>query len=221
MNATAMGLQKFRALCEEVSTMLEKEGWSVRPYALESLPYFQQLSAAEQVQATELLSQYVDICRTVYSAGRRIKDMPFLVQTALKYYGFEVSQGVLDQLENVKGRIVEFYSPNHTQFFRSFNFFEFCSYTIEDIFCRAWISLYSREEEVALRLLEQVNYVLSGKVSHPVIITEVQKLQERVSLERLQVYMTRIYMEPLVKDGNVEGLIAIEDCAWGVNEYHI
>ncbi|WP_374033443.1 hypothetical protein ACES2I_11765 [Bdellovibrio bacteriovorus] len=219
--ATPGHLQKFKLLCEELSSMLEQEGWSVRPYSQDTLPYFQQLNEPEQAQATDLMNQYLEICRSVHRQGRRIKDMSFLVKTALDYYGYKISQEGMEQLVNKEGRIVEFYSHKHTQFFRSFNFFEFCSYTIEDIFCRSWPHLYSRAEEVTMRILEQANYVLSGRLNQPVIITEVHKIQERVSLERLQMYMTRLYLEPLIKDGKVEGLIAIEDCVWDLADFTI
>ena len=144
-----------------------------------------------------------------------------MVKTARAYYGKKIRQEGMEQLVKKEGRIVEFYSHKHTQFFRSFNFFEFCSYTIEDIFCRSWPHLYSRAEEVTMRILEQANYVLSGRLNQPVIITEVHKIQERVSLERLQMYMTRLYLEPLIKDGKVEGLIAIEDCVWDLADFTI
>lgn len=205
---------KFRMLSEELSSFIEQEGWSVRPYGIESLPFFQQLVEEEQAATVVRLTQYLEICRKVYSKGRRLKEMPYFVETALDYYGYQISPQAIEQLHEDESRVVEFYCRSHTQFFRTLNFFEFASYTIEDIYCRQWVHLYQRDVEVSQRVFTKANEVLSGAMKEPVIITEKQEIRERVSLERLQLFMNRLYLEPLLHKDGIAGLVAIEDCAW-------
>lgn len=208
-------IAQFKTLSEELSAFIEQEGWAVRPHNKDGLPFFLQLSPEDQERVVDLLRRYLEVCRLVYEQGRQLKEGPFFVEAALQYYGYEVSTEARRQILEKPDRVVEFYSPKHTQFFRTLNYFEFTSYTLEDIYCRQWIHLYDRDEAVSLRILEQANYVLSGRVSQPVIINKPHRLHERVSLERLTLRMTRLYLEPLRKNGQIEGLIAIQDCDWG------
>ncbi|UXR63130.1 hypothetical protein EZJ49_08580 [Bdellovibrio bacteriovorus] len=213
---TPFAAQSFKKYAEELCAFIEQEGWAVRPYHSESLPFFLQLNESERESTTELLRQYLEVCQRVYSKGRRLKDMPFLVETALEYYGYQVFPQTLAKLRQNQSKMVEFYSRKHTQFFRSLNFFEFTSYTIEDLYCRQWVHLYDREESMTMRILSEANKVLAGDLSEPIFVPEAHILKERLSLERLQVQMQNLQLEPLFKNGQSDGIMAVADCTWAL-----
>lgn len=206
----------FKKSAEELCTFIEQEGWAVRPYHQESLPFFLQLNDVERAGAVELLRQYLEICQRVYSRGRRLKDMPFFVETALEYYDYKIFPDTLVHLRAEPAKMVEFYSTKHTQFFRSLNFFEFTSYTIEDLYCRQWVHLYDREEAMTMRILSEANAVLADQSQKPIIVPEAHVIKERLSLERLQVRMQNLQLEPLKKNGHVDGIMAVADCTWSL-----
>ena len=208
--------QSFKSYAEELCAFIEQEGWAVRPYKQASLPFFLQLNDEAAAVAVELLKQYLEICKRVYLRGRRLKDMPFFVETALDHYGYQVFPRTLARLQAEPAKMVEFYSANHTQFFRSLNFFEFTSYTIEDLYCRQWVHLYDRDESMTKRILIQANAVLAGQVYEPILVPEAHVIKERLSLERLKVRMENLQLEPLGKDGHVHGIMAVADCAWSL-----
>lgn len=213
---TPSAAHSFKSYAEELCTFIEQEGWAVRPYHHETLPFFLQLNDTEREGTIELLRQYLEICQRVYSRGRRLKDMPFFVETALEYYDYKVFPETMAHLQAAPGKMVEFYSNKHTQFFRSLNFFEFTSYTIEDLYCRQWVHLYDREETMTMRILTEANAVLAGKCQAPIKVPEVHVIKERLSLERLHVQMQNLELQPLTKNGHVDGIMAVADCTWSL-----
>lgn len=213
---TLSAVDSFKKYAEELCAFIEQEGWAVRPYHQDSLPFFLQLNEFQRGTTIELLRQYLEICERVYSRGRRLKDMPFFVETALDYYGYSIFPQTMGRLRAEPNKMVEFYSDKHTQFFRSLNFFEFTSYTIEDLYCRQWVHLYDREEAMILRILKKANAVLAGQCEAPLAVLEPHILKERLSLERLQVEMKNLELEPLRKNGQVQGIFAMADCTWAL-----
>jgi hypothetical protein len=60
--------------------------------------------------------------------------------------------------------VVEVYSMENTQIFRSFTFFKYCSYTLEDLNYRPWFELYQRDESVLRGALAWLNRVRKDEV---------------------------------------------------------
>lgn len=59
--------------------------------------------------------------------------------------------------------VVEIYNAVGIQVFRNCKFFEICSYTLEDLYCRPWFELYERDPQVISAITKQVELALSGK----------------------------------------------------------
>lgn len=60
--------------------------------------------------------------------------------------------------------VVEVYSLEHTQIFRSFTFFQYCSYTLEDLQFRPWFELYRRDEAVMRGALVWLDRVMKDQI---------------------------------------------------------
>ncbi|GEM_PF-1738640 len=174
----------FRNLSEELCQLIEAEGLSVRPYKIPTLPYFLQLTTEQKSSVLEHLQSYLDICRMVRSKKHSLKETAFFVKTALEYFGFDVDQKVFDSIDS--DTMVEFYSLNHTQIFRTLHFFEYSSYTLEDIYCRQWIHLYDRDPMVSQEFLRCAESMIKG--GDQVMVPEIGEhfLVERASLEKLK-----------------------------------
>jgi len=50
--------------------------------------------------------------------------------------------------------VIEIYDVNHIQMYRSFNFFQYCSYSFEEIFTNEWWRLFQRSIFVTKKLVE-------------------------------------------------------------------
>ncbi len=201
--------KQFKFLSEELSALIEKEGWVVRPYQSESLPFFHALSEEMKHAACDELAEYLTICRLTQSSGNSIADARFLVRQAREHHGFYYHEDVDKVIE--KGDVVEFYRTNHLQIFRTFSFFEYTSYTIEDIYCRPWFALYERDASVTEKMLAMGEPVFTGKQLTPISVDLGHHLiTERASLERLQLRNVANWVAaPLFKGDEQVGYVSV------------
>lgn len=199
---------QFKRLSEEVCIFVEDEGLSVRPYGHEILPYFNQLTEEAMEAAVVQLTDYLNICNSVYKEGRRLKDSEFFVHKALQYYNFECSPALSEYLKNPK-YIAEFYSLGNLQFFRTLNYFEVTSYTIEDIYCRQWMHLYQRDEAVGAKIYDVVMKMVEGQGIDNYYFPDQNILKERVSLERLEILIKGLHVSALKQQGELRALASL------------
>lgn len=197
----------FRNLSEELCQLIEAEGLSVRPYKIPTLPYFLQLTEEQKSSVLQHLQSYLDICRMVRAKKHSLKETTFFVKTALEYFGFEVDKKVFDSID--LDTMVEFYSLNHTQIFRTLHFFEYSSYTLEDIYCRQWIHLYDRDPGVSQEFLRCAESLVLG--SEQIIVPDIGEhfLVERASLEKLKFKAKTLCIAKLEKDHKVAALLNV------------
>lgn len=202
----------FKALCEELCSFIEQEGMAVRPYSHPGLSYFQLLPEPDQNVATETLQNYLKVCRSVYNESRSLKDASFLVQKGLEFFNYHCHPSIYELLKK-ESRIVEFYTPHNTQIFRTINYFEFASYTIEDLYCRPWNHLYIRDEEIDKLLIQGVGSVLTNAVgAEGVLVPNQHVLAEKASLERVSIIVDGVHLLPLMRQERVEGFACVIDC---------
>ncbi|XGC79714.1 hypothetical protein ACES2L_10275 [Bdellovibrio bacteriovorus] len=216
MSPTTDLSSKFKRLSEELCAYFEDEGLSIRPSGSGLLPYFHQLNEDSMAEVVKDLNDYLSICKSVLAAGRQLKDKEFFTLKALEYYGFEPNSKLLECLKNPK-YIVEFYSLKNTQFFRSLNFFDYITYTIEDIYCRQWIHLYEREEKVAAQIYEIAAKMFTGELKDSYFFQVKHALKERASLERLEMTINSLQIGTLKRDGQVIALSCCVDSEFTIN----
>ncbi|MBO9667234.1 MAG: hypothetical protein J7501_10530 [Bdellovibrio sp.] len=198
----------FKKLSEELSRLIEKEGWLVRPYASSQLKHFMSLEKEEQNWVIHRLEDYLAICKKVHRAGRPLKDARFLVEEGLRHYNFSCDLKVESIIK--PSYVVEFYGKDHRQIFRTFNYFEFTSYTLEEIYCRPWYVLYQRDEEVTRQLIESVEPIIEDQIMDPVFFDMPEhSIDERTSLEKLRMMAKEIAVTPLVQTKKLVGYLNV------------
>jgi hypothetical protein len=148
---------RFSQLALSLTRMAESANVRVIPYRAPSLPYFSRLPEAQQRSALKLLEHYISIlCHAIHS-GYKLDDPKMLTWVAIKSFGFIPSSDLFHKID--PGDIVEIYDLDNFQIFRNLRFFEFCSYTVEDIYCRPWPSLFRRDETVTSEIFELLKVV--------------------------------------------------------------
>ncbi|WP_374030914.1 hypothetical protein [Bdellovibrio bacteriovorus] len=133
---------RFKILSENISVLIEEEGLLVRPYGHTTLPYFNLLTAEEQEQVLKDILVYFQVCTDVKSQNGSLKDTRLFTEKAIHRLGVSVDPFILEQIH--PHHLIEIYTQAHTQIFRSLRFFEVCSYSLEDLYCRKWYHLYQR-----------------------------------------------------------------------------
>lgn len=198
---------QFRSRSENLCQVLEQEGLLVRPYQLASLPFFQALSIPEQQQAIHLIENYCAVCQSTRQAGASLRDGQAILDQALAHFNMQVDPEVFKFIG--KGTVYEFYCVNQTQFFRTANFFEYTSYTIEDLYSRSWMNLYDRDEQITRKIMGYASQILTGAktgVIRPDLPEHV--LSERASLEKIKISVFFECLAPILQDGAVVGIVA-------------
>ncbi len=205
-------VHQFRVLAENFCHLIESEGLLVRPYQLASMPFFQALNEDEQSLAIVHLQNYLEICRSTIAEGSSLRDERALVAKALEHFQLDMDSRVF---QGGSGSMVyEFYALSQTQYFRTVNFFEFTSYTIEDLYSRSWFNLYSRDDDITRKLLGFAHQIVTGQQQTPIAPDIPEHFMiERASLEKLKVPTKHVCLAPLMQDQNIVGIVSVIKCS--------
>jgi hypothetical protein len=199
---------RFRKSAERICNFIQEEGVLIRPYAKESLPYFNQLSPSEQEEAVRDITLYEQICQDVKAAHGSLKDNQLFIKKALKRFNWSVRPE--DLMKIADDHIVEIYDLKQTQVFRSFRYFEFCSYTIEDVHCRKWWHLYTRNASDQEFIFHEVDAFLNQPTPQarrlPMRATHIT---ETDTLERLSMSSTIEWFLPVLDGEKLAGIMTV------------
>lgn len=211
MNSVSPSFDIFKRLTEELSSLLEKEGVLVRPYAHPQLVHFNKINEKQQLEIISGLKHFIEAAKRVLRLGRSLKESEFFVRIALEYFGFE-PHPEFEHRAFQKDVVVEFYALSGIQLFRTFNYFELTSYTLEDIYCRQWHDLYERPEETVTKMFSDVENLVISADPRKTLTYGTHIIKERASLERLEVLCHGMHIAPMCRDGKMAGLSSLVTC---------
>lgn len=177
----------FRELCEDMALLICQHGIECLPYRSKDLPYFSALSAEQRRFAISELSSYLKLCRDVIASGESLSSSPSFTWRAIREAALIPPSDLFTLIEATD--IVEMYDLANIQKFRNFRFFEFCSYTLEDLYSRSWPELFRRiDEEITSKIIALITKLIANhdKRIHltgigPQLIEEVGSLRRYVN----------------------------------------
>lgn len=152
---------------QQMSSTLEKYGYSVPPYSSHSL--FKLASQTQErknelTQIFELWNQWIQpesSSETTPCPTNSKKERAF-AEKALTYYKLNVDEKFWTKLED--DNVIEIYGKDMIQLYRSLNFFKYCGYSLLDISINEWYILWNRPSQI-IRLMEQeVAHVLKNNL---------------------------------------------------------
>jgi hypothetical protein len=141
------------------------DGLRLKPYGSENLCYFSVLSLAKQQVVYEDLRRYYQIFLEFIQLHDSFKNNIGHFHLALKKLDIRVEDQVFSALNSED--VIEIYTLDSIQIFRTFNFFHLVTYTLEEIFCRPWFELYERDVFTNEANHKAVKFVLSGQTRSP------------------------------------------------------
>lgn len=199
---------EFRVLSVEIASMLAHEGKKVRPY-LAGLPYFSKLPTVRKQQIVEQLRFYRELCHSQLSEGYKLKDSQSFTWRAFRRLGLVPPSDLFNHISD--DDIIEVYSRDQIQLFRNFAFFDFCSYTLEELHACEWWSLFERDIEVTQKILTETHRAFDG-VEDAVFVPNVptHQLREARSPELIAMNCEIRGMAPLYRNKRVEAIIVME-----------
>ncbi|WII73758.1 hypothetical protein QJS83_07695 [Bdellovibrio sp. 22V] len=201
--------EKFKTLTQKISMLLACEGVHRKPY-LDGLPHFSKLTVEKKKIAVDHVQFYHDLCVEQVSDGYKIKDSLSFTWRALSKLGLAPKADLFQHL--TEEHIFEIYSDENVQLFRNFNFFEFCSYTLEELHSLEWWSLFEREPHVTRQLFDYASRIFSGELTgnfKPNVENHV--LRELQSTDRLVMEHRVDWMGPLLKARRPRALLIMSN----------
>lgn len=201
---------RFRELTARLSRLGDSVGTPIRGYEDPGLPHFSRLPEGERTRTLALLETFIGVCESVVSEPQvSLADSTTLMWAAMKDFGLRPPSDLFDHLRG--DQVVELYRPDGIQFFRNFQFYRYCSYTIEEVSSIPWFELYERSPEITERLMRLSQDLFSMTESRvvPIGVGPHRQLERRSRL-RFEVQVENETAAPLFDgEGRVAAIIVM------------
>lgn len=201
--------EEFKIISTDISLKLNAEGIPAQAH-LPGLPAFSQASLERKQQALNQVRFYQQLCNEQLSEGYKVRDTLSLTWRALRQLNLVPTSEIFGEIRETD--VVEVYSTDHVQLFRNFSFFDFCSYTLEELSVFEWWLLFERDQSVTESIISESQKIFPGDLKEtltPNIPRHV--LKEIRSSDRLMMSCEIRRMSPLFKNRQVAGIMVLEE----------
>jgi hypothetical protein len=194
-------------MLERFAALAKREGDEIVAFRPGKTLHFAALDAALQRTVLERFRHYVSVCEAQAGEGLSLREERQLFWRAIQRFGLRPPSDLFSHLED--GDVFEIYEvPEFVQTFRSYAFYRFCSYSLDDLLCRPWWELYMRDQAVSDRLLAVAQSALASRP--PAIVhydMGTHELDEIDSEDRLHCVIESRFVAPLMdRHGRVAAL---------------
>lgn len=149
--------ESFRLLADHLVKLGEQIGVRIIGYRNPSLPLFRSLPSSAQAKIIEELKCYLQVCELTASAGHKLNDSRQLLWYGLRSLGYVPPSDLFDKITDQM--VVEIHDPELHQVFRNFVFYQYCSYSLEELHCQPWTDLYLRDVRSIEAMMKVVNKI--------------------------------------------------------------
>lgn len=196
---------RFKILADRLAGILATEGITVRTYEPD-LPHFSKLKEEQKQSTNHHLEFYCQLCEDHMSEGKSLQDCTTFVWRALKSLDLTPRSDLFNHFDN--SSVIEIYSNENVQLFRNLNFFQYCSYTLEELHAKEWFWLFERDTMITAKLFAYAQKIFLGEINSnfvPEIPPHV--VQELKSQEKLKMECNIKIAGPLFRNGQPVALI--------------
>ncbi len=189
-------LESFRSGLELLVNYAAEEGLRLQPYRDRSLPNFRNLLPREREELVQKFETYSSLMKELKSEGAHLFQNLQTVWRALHRLGLTPPEDLFAALE--EGDIVEIYSLQGRQLFRSLNFFAISTYTLEELHTLPWYDLWARDDARQALANEVVGKFVAGEIQETARLQfgEHEVSEKRSELRRTNVCASR-FLSPL------------------------
>lgn len=205
---------RFISLSTSISRLAAQENLEIVPFFDEKLPYFSALCEGDQNHVLWQLEVLEKICLELQTQGSNIRSAKALTWAFLKHMRYTVPSDLLGHLQETD--FVDAYNKNHQMIFACIRFFQVLSYSLEDFYCRPWMTLFSRDRASVHDMLfklsdEMLNGVHRGIVMTDYIPTHVNS--EINSPKKLRGVVRPRLFSPIYDHGEIAGYLCVNQAA--------
>ena len=153
--------ESFKRLSKTICMLLSTEGVHIRAYR-DGLPYFSKLTVQQKESVVQHLRFFHDLCLDQVGEGYKLKDSLSFTWRAFRKLGLTPPSDLFHAVTDE--HIVEIYSSENVQLFRNFNFFNVCSYSLEELHSLEWWSLYRRDPKITQMMFGAAEMIFTGQI---------------------------------------------------------
>jgi hypothetical protein len=199
---------KFKQMCLYFTDLLAQEGTRTRPFSLPTLPFFSKLSMEKKVQAIESIGYALEVFEETRAEGFRLNDSPKLIWRSLQKLGWQPPSDVFDKMG--ESDVIVVYGDRHTNVFQNLRFFDWVSFSLEELYSTPFYQ-YSRREAWAA---EAAYLLASETISGMRPTTFVPDIREHYCEEVGTPELVKFYLHyrciaPLRRSGRIVGALVV------------
>ena len=207
---------EFLASVEKLAEIVRSHGYPCRAYSNKALAKLAETS----LEKKQVLALQIKSILEIVSSAQIDKEVPTnehpersLIEQALKSCGLNARTEFWDNL--AKDDVVEVYSLENVQLFRTFNFFTISSYSILDLLINEWYFLWERPSYVLESLMKLYEELIGGQFTttrkvevRPHLLKEIYDDNSQTEFKSSSVMITPQVMSPLYDDnGDLKGFL--------------
>lgn len=199
----------FIDLSVKLQKVLGKEGLFIIPFEEPGLPFFSGLSKDQRAQIIGQMQTLLDIANDLQAHNMKVTEPANLIRTFFKKFNLHAPSWVVESI--TKHDIVDVWNLESRLIIASFNFFDICTYSLEELFCRPWSELFSRDNDVHIQIFQLCRSLLNGEITQPVDMTYIpqHKVRETYApVDKYAVLQPRIF-SPVYSGDKLFGFMSV------------
>jgi hypothetical protein len=195
-------VEQFRVLADAYSKFAKEAGIDLLPYREAHLPHFSTQTEATRREILSALERCVSICEKTRAEGHGMSDSPALIWAAFKEFGFRPPSDLFSYIDTKS--VIEVHSSQGIQIFRNFNFYKYCSYSLEELYCMPWFQLFERDGKIVQDMIALATRVFTGEIKSTVPMNlPVHTVEERFSQAKHRVKLDMKWIAPVFNADNM------------------
>ena len=199
-------LKEFKILAVEYCNLINQFGFNVKPYRNFPVLHFERCSFTQKKRAILYLDANIEILKDCVASGENPGNSARMLWRILKKIKGTPEADIFDKIAETD--VVEVYLDDHTQIFRNLAFFNYTSFTIDELLCGTWYKLYKRDFISTLKMMKMALRVLAGRLdSTKPWNVPAHVFYEVGSEEALKQSIQLKYLSPIKSHGKMMGAI--------------
>lgn len=199
-------VSSFRDSLEQLVRYGADEGVKLKAYLSPDLGKFSALPFEQASRIAAATSDYILTLSTIKNQNEHLRYNLNTVWLTLRRTGMRPDGRLFQILD--QNDIVEVYTLEGVQVFRSFHFFQYSSYDLETIFCTPWYELYERSAEFDAAYMELFGRVVTGQVKESCFMeVPAHSVVERAAAKRRSTLEPRIVGPLTDSSGKLTGYV--------------